>query len=557
MNDDIREPFSPEPVNEPPVEEPPVNEPPAQEPSIDEPPAGEPEGESVADESESMAPESTGTFERLPEDLKDIHASLANEDTPEDVADVTEGEAGTMDGEAVGAESDTAEETAAESGAEVDSVEGGSEPSSYSEYAGADATAIMTPVAPPVTPDWIDAAPEMAPVASDDGMGGESPTAIPGIDLGPERRSRAWLWILLAVVLITVLGGFGYGWWYTTQRPIPVPKVVGKLPAQAVQSINDAGLRLGKVSEVPTETSLPGTIISQSPLPGARLVPGSSVSIAVAAAPDSAKVPEVLGMTQDDAKVELAKQRLAAFTVDVFDPNIAVGSVSAQVPESGERLAPGSLVVLIISKGTATSQIRVPRVTGLREADAQLVVKAAGLRSQVYRTFDASITAGEVLDQTPAADSFAPYDGFIQYLVSAGPGSTSITMPNIVGTSEKNAKSDLTKLGLKVTVAKVPNAGVAKGNVIAQMPPSGDKVASGASVGLLVSRGSLTSGTVPDIKAMASTDATAAITKAGFVPLKIEIVSSDRTVGTVIGQFPDPQAAWMLRLPVVMVVAKQ
>lgn len=88
---------------------------------------------------------------------------------------------------------------------------------------------------------------------------GQHGDAVPeGVDLGPAKRSNAWVWVGLAVGILIAAGAVGYAWWYTTSRPIAVPSVIGKLPAPAVQTINDAGLRLGKVSEIPTEGAPPG-----------------------------------------------------------------------------------------------------------------------------------------------------------------------------------------------------------------------------------------------------------------------------------------------------------
>src|ERR1700729_929519 len=74
-----------------------------------------------------------------------------------------------------------------------------------------------------------------------------------------------------------------------------------------------------------------------------------------------------------------------------------------------------------------------------------------------------------------------------------GGGGTSVTVPNVVGSSQATATSDITGAGLAVgTVATASSSTVASGTVISESPAAGTSVASGSSVNLTVSTGPAT-----------------------------------------------------------------
>ena len=102
------------------------------------------------------------------------------------------------------------------------------------------------------------------------------------MDLGPEKRVRWWPWALAGFGVVLLLGAVGYGWWWVTARPIVAPDVIGKRPAEATQTLNDLDLRLGAVSEIPTDTAPVGTIIGQKPSAGTELKPDEKIDLVLA-----------------------------------------------------------------------------------------------------------------------------------------------------------------------------------------------------------------------------------------------------------------------------------
>ena len=89
------------------------------------------------------------------------------------------------------------------------------------------------------------------------------------------------------------------------------------------------------------------------------------------------------------------------------------------------------------------------------------------------------------------------------------------SMPSLGGLSKSQAESALTNDGLKFTVVNAPSASVQQGFVIGTKPGSGRPVADGGTVTLTISSGP-GQVSVPDVTGMSQSDATAALTQAGF-----------------------------------------
>lgn len=393
-----------------------------------------------------------------------------------------------------------------------------------------------------------------------DESGGEEPDPLAGIvsrepDMGPERGSQVWAWVVIGLSVVTIVGALGYAWWWRSARPIEVPDLTGRQPAEATQLLNDMLLTLGSVSEAPTDTVAAGTVVSQKPRAGATLSPGGQVAFVVAIAPDQAKVPDLGNRTRESAEAALAAARLRPRVVETFSSSTGDGIVITQLPESGTALPAGTQVVLVVSRGPVPYTATVPRLSGLIESEANKLLAANSLSALYYRSFDTSIPAGDIIAQSPLARTTAPWGSLVQVLVSQGPGTTSVTVPNVTGESRKSAESALKSRKLKPVVRSVPSETVASGRVVSQMPPAGRAVASGIDVGILVSSGPVSSATVPTLVGAGSINVTETITAAGLKPIVLTVAADGNTPGSVFAQYPEAGTAHPRGFPVIALIA--
>ena len=100
---------------------------------------------------------------------------------------------------------------------------------------------------------------------------------------------------------------------------------------------------------------------------------------------------------------------------------------------------------------------------------------------------DSDQPAGDVIDQNPAANTFAAKGSTVTLTVSKGPQTKGI--PSVEGTDEQTARSQLESSGFKVKVQHedTTDEGL-DGIVVSQDPPAGEQAKPGAKVTIVVGK---------------------------------------------------------------------
>ena len=90
-----------------------------------------------------------------------------------------------------------------------------------------------------------------------------------------------------------------------------------------------------------------GNVIRTDPGAGASVEPGSGVTIVVSTGPEDVQVPDVTGLSEDNAR-----GLLQGFDVQVSDENTLDptqdGTVASQNPPGGSTVEPGSTINLVV-----------------------------------------------------------------------------------------------------------------------------------------------------------------------------------------------------------------
>jgi serine/threonine-protein kinase len=182
----------------------------------------------------------------------------------------------------------------------------------------------------------------------------------------------------------------------STGKPkVAVPDVIGKTRDDAVAALTSAGLK-PKVVEVHSGKT-PDTVTGQFPHAGTKVTRGSDVQINVSTGPKPVSVPNVVGLTYDQASSTLQSQGFGVKRVNV-DSSQPKDTVVSQNP-SGSA-APGATIELSVSKGP--KQSTVPDVTSQDEASARSALESAGFTVTVQQqdVGDPGLN-GIVLSQSP------------------------------------------------------------------------------------------------------------------------------------------------------------
>ena len=133
---------------------------------------------------------------------------------------------------------------------------------------------------------------------------------------------------------------------------VTVPNVVSMPQASAQSTLIAAGLSSGSVTTAYSATFPVGNVISQDPVAGASVLPGSSVAMVVSLGPVMVTVPDLFGKPQGNALSMLATAGLVAGTVSSgYSDTVIPGNIMGQTPASGATAPQGFPVALTVSQG--------------------------------------------------------------------------------------------------------------------------------------------------------------------------------------------------------------
>ncbi len=352
----------------------------------------------------------------------------------------------------------------------------------------------------------------------------------------PEKGSRLWLWILLGIVVVLVIVAIVLTVALKGGKA-EVPSLAGLSLTEGVAELEAAQLRLGEVtytSDVPAGTEQ-GQIVSQKPAAGEAVDEGTQVDVVVAGKAE-VKVPDVVGMTADEAARTLGAAGLQSESVQV-ENEAEPGTVVDQSPAAGTPVAPGSQVTVMVSTGV--TQTLVPKVVGLTEADATATLEEAGYKVEKDTTYDDQVEAGIVVNQSPDAGTAAEPGAAVTITVSKGSNPT-VTVPNVVGMTEAEAAKALSDAGYEPVSSGSFDNTVPAGDVISQDPQAGVAASVGSAVNIVISLGPkpAQTATVPDVVGQTEAEAVAALEQAGYQVVTATIYSDDVPKGVVGEQVP-------------------
>lgn len=131
---------------------------------------------------------------------------------------------------------------------------------------------------------------------------------------------------------------------------IPVPDVAGLEGTLAQQLVGAAGLTVSQVESV--QAAAPrGVAMLTRPPAATVLSPGAGVAVVVSRGAPTIPVPDLLGMSQADARTRLELDGLSLGTVTRRRTGDATpGTVVGQRPAAGTLAAPGTVVDIIVAR---------------------------------------------------------------------------------------------------------------------------------------------------------------------------------------------------------------
>ncbi|MFM9133860.1 MAG: Stk1 family PASTA domain-containing Ser/Thr kinase [bacterium] len=128
-------------------------------------------------------------------------------------------------------------------------------------------------------------------------------------------------------------------------KPVKIPDLAGTPLDDATAQLEDAGLLVTVTEEFSSDYSF-GNVISTTPSAGEKVDVGGTVTLVVSKGPPPVPVPDVVGMSRDDAVIVLEN---AGFVVAVNEPPVTpLNEVVLQDPGGGTELPYGSTVTITV-----------------------------------------------------------------------------------------------------------------------------------------------------------------------------------------------------------------
>jgi eukaryotic-like serine/threonine-protein kinase len=250
-------------------------------------------------------------------------------------------------------------------------------------------------------------------------------------DDGNQRRP-GWVYALIAAAVVLVLAGATWAGIALFARQTPEQVAVPNLTGLTARAAQDTLTRVQLKSQVTTKAS--GTVpkdqvITQNPVTGTLVALQSTVNIEVSAGPDSAAIPNVVGLTQEAATTALQSAGFTVGTIQQVDDNAQQkGNVLSTEPAVG-AVTPFSTPITL---KVATGKVPVPDVRTKNFGVAQDTLQKAGLTSQIQQVDDATAAEGTVLDQSPAPSTVVDVGSSVTLKVArrptAPPSTTTVTV---------------------------------------------------------------------------------------------------------------------------------
>ena len=186
----------------------------------------------------------------------------------------------------------------------------------------------------------------------------------------------------------------------------PIPYIVDLETERAIYVIEESGFNVGQQLEVNDDNIPRGFIISQNPVAGTKMSPGSNVDLVISAGPSLIEISDLSRKSPEDAIQILETLGFEYELVEEYSENVDVGLVSHTVPGVGEIVTPDQIIQVIVSLGL---KIEVPNVVGYTYSEATNILQQVGLLPSA-----SGDTSGRVNDQSPKEGEFLDPEGFVE-----------------------------------------------------------------------------------------------------------------------------------------------
>lgn len=209
---------------------------------------------------------------------------------------------------------------------------------------------------------------------------------------------------------------------------------------------------------------------------------------------ETVAVPDLLGMTRDQATEALNKQGLGGkYGGEKESSEYPAGLIVEQDPAYGTSVSVNTPVIYYISSGAGS--VPLPDISGMTLSEAQQELKKYELKISTEYAYSGEVEEGLVISTTPGFGSDVTEGDIITVIISKGPQAVdegdTVNIPSVLGKGSSQARSELEDLGLYVEILEEYSSDYDEGLIMKQSISSGTEVTKGTTIELTVSIGPL------------------------------------------------------------------
>lgn len=209
---------------------------------------------------------------------------------------------------------------------------------------------------------------------------------------------------------------------------VTMPEVAGSTQEEAEKALKDLGFKSSNI-EIQMEYSSEydnGEVIGTTPQAGEKVTIDTKVVIIISKGAEKVKVPNLEGMTVEEAKKALADAKLTdGGATEEYSNTVEAGKIISQNVKKDKKVDSGTSVGYVVSKGKEpATTVAVPNVTGKSLADAINALKNKGLYYKEVQA-DSPSPSGIVVEVDPGEGTSVEIGSTVTLYVSNGSGAGS------------------------------------------------------------------------------------------------------------------------------------
>ncbi|WP_416176337.1 Stk1 family PASTA domain-containing Ser/Thr kinase [Clostridium sp.] len=192
-------------------------------------------------------------------------------------------------------------------------------------------------------------------------------------------------------------------------------------------------------------------------------------------------VPYIIGMEKDKAKEAVEAKKLKFVVVSTKKSDKEEGTVLESSPEPGTSVKVNSEVRVVISGGP--NKLTVPNVVDVDYDTARDIILQSGLKvGDVSYRYSDDVERNHVISQDPEFGSSVEEGSSVNIVVSSGPETKYISVPDVTGRNISDAESILSNAGVSYAEKSVITEDESQDGIVLSQSESGSKVKEGTTI---------------------------------------------------------------------------